>query len=121
MRRGGLGAAEVEDLEARREVERANDAVDDVVDVGVVAPGRAGAVERHRLAARQQVGELGDRHLGPLRRAVDGEEAQAGRAQAVEVVVVEAEQLAGPLGRGVGLIGWSTGSSSANGTFSLIP
>src|SRR5690606_18366231 len=35
--RGGLRAAEVEDLELRGQVERRHHAVDDVVDVGVVA------------------------------------------------------------------------------------
>ncbi len=54
------------------------------------------------LAAGQQVGELVDRHLRPLARSVDREEAQAGGAQAVEVAVVEAEQLAAAFGGGVG-------------------
>ena len=83
-------------------LERGLDAVDDVVDVGVVAPRAAVAVEGDRLVRLEAADEPGDRHLRPLPRAVDGEEAQADGRQAVEVVRSEDVQLAGPLGRGVG-------------------
>jgi hypothetical protein len=79
-------------------VERLEDAVDDVVDVRVIAPRRAVAVERDRLPAVDEVDELVDRHLGALPRPVDREEAQAGGRDPVQVVVRVRQQLAGALG-----------------------
>ena len=58
-------------------LERRLDAVDDVVDVGVVAPRLAVAVEGDRLVRLEAADEARDRHLGPLARAVDREEPQA--------------------------------------------
>src|SRR5688572_5482750 len=85
---------EVVDRIAARAVERAHDAVDDVVDVGVVAPRRAVAEERDRLARQALLREHVDRHLRALARTVDSEEAQARDRRAVEMVVREAQELA---------------------------
>src|SRR5262249_29155165 len=94
--------AEVVDAVALAAVERLDHAVEDVVHVGVIALAAAVAVERQLLAALQQPHEFVDGHLGPLPRAVDGEEAQAGDVHAVQVREDVAGQLVGALGRGVG-------------------
>ena len=83
-------------------LERRLDAVGDVVDVRVVAPRAAVAVEGDRLVRLEAADEPRDRHLRALPRAVHGEEPQAHCRQAVEVVGVEDLQLARALGRRVG-------------------
>ena len=71
----------------------------------ITAEGSAGAaavaVHGDLLPPRHHGGELVDRHLGALPRPVDGEEAQRGDVDPVEVVVRVAEHLAGLLRRGV--------------------
>src|SRR5438477_8878227 len=87
--------AEVDYLERRRlVVHRRAHARDDVVNVRVVAPRRAVAEDRDRLAAADELRELMYSQVGPLARAVDREEAKGHRAQAPEVRVCVAEQLA---------------------------
>src|SRR5262249_31991576 len=67
---------------------------DDVVDEGVVAPGRPVAEHRHGLAAVDESRELGDRQVGPVAGAEGGEEPQAGDGQSVQVVERVRQQLA---------------------------
>ena len=78
------------------------DGPEDVLDVRIV-PARGAVAELRDLEPLvDESGELVDRHLGALARAVDREEAQAGGDDGVEVAVVRAEQLARALGGGVG-------------------
>ncbi len=101
--RVGGRAAEVDDFEIRGGVTACgHDALNDVVDVGVIASGTAIAVLIDRLAGHDVAGELGDGEVRPLAWAVDGEKAQADAADAVEVRVVRAELFARQLGGGVG-------------------
>src|ERR1043165_185179 len=94
--------AEVEDLEgARLVVDGRAHARDDVVNEGVVAPRRAVAEDGERAALADEARELVDGEVGALARAVDREEAEADRAQAPEVRVGVAEQLARRLRRRV--------------------
>ena len=104
-KRDRLGVPEVVEVVARAALDRADDAVDDVVHVGVVAPGRAVAEHRHRLALIDQTRELGDGQVGSIPRAERGEEPQAGDRQAVQVVEGVRQQLAGFLGGGIGADG----------------
>ena len=78
-----------------------HDSVDDVVDVRIVAPGRAVAEHRHRLVLVDQSRELGDGQIGSIARAKRREEPQAGDRQAVQVMKGVGQQLARLLGRGV--------------------
>ncbi|KAB8109271.1 hypothetical protein EE612_045490, partial [Oryza sativa] len=112
------GVAEVVDAERRRaallaglgagalagRVERAEAALDDVVDVGEVAA-RVGAVggaeQRDGLAGDDAAGEGEVGHVGAAPRPVHGEEAEAGDGEAVDVVVRVGDGLAGLLGRRV--------------------
>ena len=66
-----------------------------------VAPRRAVPVQLDRQPARDAVreGEVG--HVGPPPRAVDGEEAEAGELEAVEVVVHVRDPLVGLFCRAV--------------------
>src|SRR5262245_50369493 len=96
-----FGASQVEDLVAAAVLQGGDDPGDDVLDVGVVP--RRGSVpeQRDRLPLVDQAGELVNRHLGALARAVDREEAQARHVHAVEMVIAVGQQLAGALGGGV--------------------
>ena len=74
---GGVRAAEVDDVPRQLwEIAGGEDALDDVVDVRVVAAGAAVAEERDRLLRQHLARELVDGEVGPLAGAVDGEEAQ---------------------------------------------
>jgi hypothetical protein len=78
--------------------EAGGDALEDVVDVGVIAARAAVAELVDRLAGVDGFGERMDGEIGPLARTIDGEETQVDRAQAIEVRVVRAELFAGELG-----------------------
>uniref|UniRef100_A0A804QEG5 Uncharacterized protein n=1 Tax=Zea mays TaxID=4577 RepID=A0A804QEG5_MAIZE len=111
----GGGVAEVVDAERRWPafsagpgagalaggVERAEAALDDVVDVGEVAA-RVGAVggaeQRDGLAGHDAAGEEEVGHVGAAPRPVHGEEAEAGDGEPVDVVVGVRDGLAGLLG-----------------------
>ena len=88
-------------VDAGGRVEHAHDAFDDVVDIGEVALHPAVVEDLDRLARQDGPREQHRRHVGPAPRAVDGEEAQAGRRQPVQVAVAVRHQLVGLLGRGV--------------------
>ena len=78
VERRGLAFAEVEDVAERAVVGEAGaQALEDVVDVGVVAPRGAVAELVDRLAFPDRLGEGVDGEVGALARAIDGEEAQA--------------------------------------------
>ena len=85
----------------RRMVERAEHAGDDVVDEGEVAPHPAVVEHLDRAAGQHRAREQQRRHVRAAPRAVHGEEAQAGRAQAVQVRVGVRHQFVRGLGRGV--------------------
>src|SRR5690606_23654151 len=84
----GAALAEVDDLELRvhaaRPFDRGDDAVEDVIDPGVIAFGRSVAEHRHRPPVQHQRGELPDGEVRALAGAVDGEETQGDDAHAVE-------------------------------------
>jgi hypothetical protein len=75
---------------------------DDVRDEREVARLLAVAEDRQGLAAQRRPAEAGERHVRPLPRAVDGEEAQRDRLDAEVPVVEAAEVLGGELRRAVG-------------------
>ena len=77
-------------------------AVENIVDPGVVARAGSVAEKLDGLVVGDEPGELVNRQVGALARAVHGEEAQAGDRRAVQVVLGEGEQFARPLGRGIG-------------------
>ncbi len=85
----------------RRSIEAGDDPAYDVVDVSEVTPHLAAIVQRERLTREQRLGEDPHRHVRTAPRAIDGEEAQAGRRQAIEARVGFAQQLIRLLGRGV--------------------
>src|SRR5262249_20060423 len=97
----GARAAEVEDVPGERHVAGGKDALDDVVDPGVVAAGGAVAEEGERLSLEQLPRELVDGEVGALARAVDGEEAERGDLRLVQVVERVREDLGSHLARGV--------------------
>ena len=102
----GFRAPEIDDLVLRlpqslRPTQAADDAVDDVGHVGVVAARRAVAVHRDGLVREELTGQLMDCQIRPLARAVDGEKAQAVRGDVVEVVERVRQQLAGAFRGGV--------------------
>ena len=102
-KRVGRRAAEVDDFERGGGVTACgHDALNDVVDVGVIASGTAIAVLVDRLAGHDVAAELRDGEVRPLAWAVDREKAQADAADAVKVRIVGAELLARQLGGGVG-------------------
>jgi hypothetical protein len=68
-------------------VQSADDAFDDIVDVGEVALHVAVVEDVDRPAFEDRLGEQEQRHVGPAPRAVDGEEEQA-RARDAEQVTV---------------------------------
>ena len=72
-----VGAPEVGDLEREIGLQRRLDPVGDVVDVGVVATRAAVAEEGDGLVRLEAPEELGDREVGRLPGAEDGEEAEA--------------------------------------------
>ena len=82
--------------------EAGDDALVDVVDVGVVAARGAVAELLDGPAFPDGFGEAVDGEVGALPRTIDGEEAQVDGAQAVEVRVVRAELFGSELGGGVG-------------------
>ncbi len=103
--RGGVCAAQIERVVRERHVARRQDARDDVVDPGVVAPGGAVAEEGERLTGEHAAGELVDGQVGALARAVDGEEAQGGHFDFVQVVEGARDDFGGDLARGIGTFG----------------
>ena len=69
----------------RRAVETGDDAGNDIVDIGEVAPHLAMIEQGQRLAGEQRLGENPHRHVRPAPRPVNREEAQAGARQPVNV------------------------------------
>ena len=70
----------------------------DIVDIGEVAAHVPLVVDVDGVACQDRLGELEQRHVRTTPGAVDGEEAQAGRRQIVEMGVAVAHQLVGLLG-----------------------
>ena len=66
-------------------VEAGNNAAHDIVDIGEVAPHVAVVEQGQRLARVEGLGEDPHRHVRPAPWPIDGEEAQAGQRQPVEV------------------------------------
>ena len=69
----------------RRVVHRANNAFDNVVDVGEVALVLAVVEHVDGLALENVLGKHEQRHVGTAERAIHSEESQAGRRQVVEI------------------------------------
>ena len=82
-------------------VEAGDDAADDIVDIGKIAPHLAMVEQGQRLAGVEGLGENPHRHVGPAPWPIDGEEAQAGQRQAIEAGITFAQQLVGLLCRGI--------------------
>ena len=62
----------------RRPVENADYALDDVVDIGEVAPVLAVVEDLYRLTGQDGLGKLEEGHVRPSPGPIDGEETQAG-------------------------------------------
>ncbi len=98
--------AEVDDfilggVQALRPAQAADDAVDDVGHVGVVAARRAVPVHRDGLIREELTGKLVNGQVGPLAWAINRKEPKAMRGDVVEVVERVGEQLAGAFRGGV--------------------
>jgi len=106
----GLDRAVMADVEhaggrrgaVRRRVEQhLEQAVDDIVDVGEVAQVFPVVEELQRFPLRDRLGEEDRGHVGPAPGSVDGEEAQAGDVEAVQVGVAVGGEFVALLGRAV--------------------
>lgn len=107
----GVGVADVVDAGRRhrqavsaglhlwRVRHHARHALHDVVHVGEVALAVAHVEDLDGLAAQQLVGKAEVRHVRAAHRAVDREEAQAGRGDGVELAVGVSHELVALLGR----------------------
>ena len=84
-----------------RALHDADDALEDVVDVGEVALAVAVVEDPDRAALGEGLGGGVVEHVRPAGGAVDGEEAQAGGRDAVQLAVAVGEELVGLLGGGV--------------------
>ena len=92
--------AEVEDVEFGLVVmHRGDDAVDDVVNISVIATRGAVAENRNWFALADQFGELVNCEIGALSWSVDGEESKANAAQSVEMRISVTEKFARALCR----------------------
>ena len=78
-------------------VERGEDAVQAVGNIGIVALTRPIPVHPHRAPASDQIGESVDRQIGALPRPVDREEPQADNLERIQVRERMREQLSRPL------------------------
>ena len=85
----------------RRFIHDANDAFDDVVDVGEVAFAIAIVEDFDGLAFDELIGEAEVGHVGATGGAIDGEEAEAGGGDVVEFGVGVSEELVALFGGGV--------------------
>src|SRR5271165_2732484 len=80
----------------------ANDAVDDIVDISVVAASAPITKHGHRITAIDEPRELGNSEIGAVSGAICREDSQASHRQAVQVMESVGQEFAGFLGRGVG-------------------
>ncbi len=95
--------AKIENVEKRSVViERRRHALNDVVDVGVIATCRAVTELIDRLARANFLRELVNRQIRPLPRAVDRKETQRDDAHLIKVRVGRAEQFPGNFTRRIG-------------------
>ena len=79
----------------------AHHALHDVVHVGEVAPAVAVVEDFYRFPLHQLVGESEVGHVGAAGGAVDGEEAQAGAGDVIELAVGVGHELVALLGGGI--------------------
>ena len=91
----------VDDFKAEGPVERGENALHNVGDVRVVAPGRAAAEKINRLAGQNRAREFVDGEVRPLPGTVNSEEPEADDFEPVEVMVDVGERFAGEFGGGV--------------------
>ena len=82
-------------------VDHPHDPLDEVVDVGEVAPVMAVVEDLDRLARQDTPREQKQRHVGATPRPVHREEPEPGDREAVQMAVGMGHQLIGLLGRGV--------------------
>ena len=83
----------------------ANDAFDNVINVGEVSAVVAVVEDLYGLAFEDVFGELEQGHVGPAPGSIHGEEAQAGGGQAEQVAVAVGHEFVGAFGGGVELQG----------------
>ena len=83
-------------------MERSEDTLDDVGDIGVVPACGAVAKDRDWLAGFDQTDEFIDRQIGALTWAIDRKEAQAEKADAIEVAINVPQQFTADLRARVG-------------------
>jgi hypothetical protein len=102
LQRRAAPLAEVEDLVLVRPINGSDDAIHDVIDVGVIAAAAAVAELLYFHPPTHPVNELERGHVGPAIVAVHGEEAQSRHIQVVEMVVRVGQKFAGLFGGGVG-------------------
>ena len=94
--------AQIENVEQRPVVfERGHRALNDVVDVSVIAARGAVAELVDRLAGMNAFGELMNGQIGTLARAVNREVTQRDDAHPVKMRISRTKKFAGDLGRGV--------------------
>src|SRR3546814_15748118 len=97
----------------RRIVERAEHAINDVVDIGEVARHAALPVNLDRFPGQDLSREAEISHVRAAPRTVDGEEAKAGLRKAIQICVSRAPQFALAVGRRIE--GHGAGCGSVHG------
>src|SRR5262249_32431244 len=93
--------AEIEYFVAALIVQRGNDAVDDVVNIGVVSRAAAVAEDIDRFASVNRFTEAADGEIGPLSRAVHRKESEAYYRQTINMRIGVTDLFSGDLGGGV--------------------
>ena len=117
--RDAFGFAKVEDFEAEFFAGGSDNAVDGVGDEGVVAGGGAIAEYGDWFTLLDELGEFVYSEVGPLARAVNGEEAEHDDVHAVDVVIDMAEGFAGEFAGGVGRDGMENRIGFGEGSFGI--
>jgi hypothetical protein len=94
--------ANVEDFISMRTVDSANNTIDNVGNVRVIATARSVSKLLNLHTTTHAINKLKGRHIGATAGTVHGEEPQARNVEIVQVVVGVSEKLSGLLSRGVG-------------------
>ena len=82
-------------------INRVANALNNIVNESVIAPGRAVAENLNRHAVRYQLREFMNRQIGTLTRSVDGEKSEANGSDVVEMRVCMTQKFARRFGRRV--------------------
>jgi hypothetical protein len=97
-RRARVGIRRVRGSGLGHEIQHAHHALDDVIDVGEVAPHPAVIEDADRLAGKDRLGEERHRHVRAPPRPIDREETQACGRQTEQMAVRVRHQLVRALG-----------------------